>query len=60
MSDRGTNNAPNTRHPDRPPRKPGRLEQFGDDLQETVNPGVLGDVTSHDEAAAQRDYYGGP
>lgn len=55
MSDRGTNNAPNTRNPDRPPAKPGRLDQFADDLQETVNPELGGDVTSNDEAAMQRN-----
>lgn len=32
MSDRGTNNAPNTRHPDRPAGKPSRLDQFADDI----------------------------
>lgn len=32
MSDRGTNNSPNTRNPKRPPSKPGRLDQFADDL----------------------------
>lgn len=40
MSDRGTNNAPNRRNPDRPPSKPGRLDQFADDLFETENPGL--------------------
>ncbi|MFC4766552.1 hypothetical protein [Effusibacillus consociatus] len=55
MSDRGTNNAPNTRNPDRPPSKPGRLDQFADDLNETVNPELRGDVTSNDEAAMQRN-----
>lgn len=33
MSDRGTSNAPNTRHQGRPPRKPGRVDQFADDLR---------------------------
>jgi hypothetical protein len=55
MSDRGTQNAPNTRNPDRPPAKPGRLDQFADDLFETPNPELRGDVTSHDEAAMQRN-----
>ncbi|SEN31788.1 hypothetical protein [Lihuaxuella thermophila] len=54
MSDRGTNHAPNTRNPNRPPSKPGRLDQFADDLFETENPGRQGDVTSHDEAKLQR------
>lgn len=54
MSDRGTNNAPNTRNPDRPPSKPGRLDQFADDLHGTANPKLKGDVTSNDEAAMQR------
>ncbi|WP_018130439.1 hypothetical protein [Effusibacillus pohliae] len=56
MADRGTNNAPNTRNPDRPPAKPSRLEQFADDLNETVNPGLRGDVTSNDEARMQRNF----
>lgn len=34
MSDRGTNNSPNTRNPKRPPRKPSRLDQFNDDIFE--------------------------
>lgn len=60
MSDRGTSNAPNTRTPDRPPSKPGRLDQFADDLQETVNPELAGDVTSNDEAQLQRNRFTGP
>ncbi len=60
MADRGTNNAPNTRNPDRPPSKPGRLDQFADDMQETVNPELKGDVTSNKEAHLQRDRFGGP
>ncbi len=32
MTDRGTNNSPNTRNPERPASKPGRLDQFADDL----------------------------
>lgn len=34
MSDRGTNNSPNTRNPDRPASHPSRLDQFADDLFE--------------------------
>lgn len=34
MSDRGTSNSPNTRHPERPAGKPSRLDQFADDLFE--------------------------
>lgn len=60
MADRGTNNAPNTRNPDRPPSKPGRLDQFADDMQETVNPELKGDVTSNEEAQLQRERFGGP
>lgn len=32
LSDRGTNNSPNTRNPERAPGKPARLDQFADDL----------------------------
>lgn len=32
MSDRGTNNSPNTRNPGRPAAKPSRLDQFADDM----------------------------
>lgn len=32
MSDRGTNNAPNTRNPERPASNPSRLDQFADDM----------------------------
>jgi hypothetical protein len=32
MSDRGTSNAPNTRHPERPSSKPSRLDQYADDM----------------------------
>ncbi|BAS26710.1 hypothetical protein [Limnochorda pilosa] len=34
MSDRGPSNAPNTRNPGRPPRKPARLDTFADDLHD--------------------------
>lgn len=34
MADRGTSNAPNTRNPGRPPRKPARLDQFADNLRD--------------------------
>ncbi len=32
MSDRGMNNSPNTRNPNRPASKPSRLDQFADDM----------------------------
>lgn len=32
MSDRGTNNSPNTRNPNRPASNPSRLDQFADDM----------------------------
>jgi hypothetical protein len=32
MSRRGTSNSPNTRNPERPASKPGRLDQFADDM----------------------------
>lgn len=55
MSDRGTQNAPNTRNPERPPRKPACLDQFADDLfnkdEEVAD--ELG-VTSRREAKALR------
>lgn len=60
MADRGTSNSPNTRNPERPPRKPARLDQFADDLhdlelsgggQETAE--ELG-VTDRKKARSQR------
>lgn len=49
MSDRGTNNSPNTSNPDRPASKPSRLEQFADDLFDDKDVQVKGDVTSRKE-----------
>lgn len=34
MSDRGTNNAPKTRNPERPHSHPGRLDQYGEALNQ--------------------------
>ncbi|MFZ5641603.1 MAG: hypothetical protein ACOY4Q_13075 [Bacillota bacterium] len=49
MSDRGTNNSPNTRNPGRPAGKPSRLDQFADDLFDDRGDGRKGDVTSRKE-----------
>ena len=48
MPERGTNNSPNTRNPDQPPRKPSRLDQFADDLFED-NRDLAEGVTSRKE-----------
>jgi len=37
VSGRGKQNSPNTRHPERPPRKPGRLDQFADNGREELS-----------------------
>lgn len=47
MSDRGKSDAPNTRNPERPPRKPSRLDQFADDIFGDTK--TEGDVTSRKE-----------
>ena len=36
MSNRGTQDSPNTRNPERPARKPSRLDQFADDVFEST------------------------
>ena len=55
MSNRGTQNAPNTRHPKRPPRKPARLDQFADDIDaKQVEFGMDLGVTNRKEAQEQR------
>lgn len=64
MADRGTSNSPNTRNPKRPAAKPGRLDQFADDLfthevsggSEEVAEEL--DVTSRREAKAMRRFGG--
>lgn len=59
MSGRGTQNSPNTRHSDRPPGKPSRLDQFADDLFDDSEEEAeeLG-VTNKDEAKAMWDQLG--
>lgn len=49
MSDRGTNDTPNTRNPDRPAAKPSRLDQFADDIFDDRDVQEKGDVTSRKE-----------
>lgn len=36
MSDRGTQNSPNTRHPNRPASEPSKLDQFADNVYESA------------------------
>lgn len=48
MADRGTNNSPDTRNPDRPAGKPSRLDQFADDVFEDGRD-KTGGVTSRKE-----------
>lgn len=53
MSGRGTQNSPNTRHSDRPPGKPSRLDQFADDrFDDSEEEAEELGVTNKDEANA--------
>ena len=49
LSDRGTNNSPNTRNPDRPAGNPARLDQFADDIFESKKDEQDNGVTSRKE-----------
>lgn len=48
MAGRGTSDSPNTRNPQRPARKPSRLDQFADDIFENNRDKNMG-VTSKNE-----------